>query len=89
MKHTDLKPVPEFSMTRAELEQLGRGQVAYVRQIGPAEARTLMGADAPFTEEGHYFCLHLADGTPVSISNTQEGAIANAMVNDLTALRLN
>jgi hypothetical protein len=89
MKQTNLKPAPEFSMTRAELEQLGRGEVAYVRPIGSAEARSLMGEEAPVADGGHYFCLHMADGTPVSISSTQEAAIANAMVNDLTPLRLN
>ena len=87
------RKVPEFEMTRHELEQLGRGQLAYVRPIGSEQAKTMMGADAPVDtsiDAGvELFCLYMADGTPVSISSTQKAAIANAMVNDLQLMPLN
>lgn len=83
------KNIPKFEMSRAELEELGRGRIAYVRPIGSSEARTLMGADIMVKDGDILFCLYMADGTPLAISSTPEAAIANAMVNDLQPMRLN
>ncbi len=86
---TKIEHTPKFEMSRADLEQLGRGEVAYVRTLDADQARSLMGAQVEMPLEGEFFCLYMADGTPVSISDSREAAIANAMVNDLTPLHLN
>lgn len=83
------KKPPRFEMKRADLEQLGRGHLAYVRSMGADEAKALMGQRFQVPAGSQFFCLYMADGTPVSISDSREAAIANAMVNDLTPMRLN
>ncbi len=89
MTETPDTKTPVFAMTRAELEQLGRGHLAYVRPINSRQARDMAGGNIDLPDDDtELFCLHMADGTPVSISSTREAAIANAKVNDLTPVAL-
>ena len=77
---------PKFEMTRDQLEALGRGSVAYVRSIDVDKVRSMIGQDAEFPEESTYYCLYMADGTPVSISGSREAALATAEQHDLTPM---
>ena len=87
--NTKMEQTPKFEMTRADLEQLGRGQYAYVRPLDAEQAKSLIGGAMNIPGDGEFYCLYMADGTPVSISDTREAAIANAMANDLTTVHLN
>ena len=62
---------------------LGGGQVAYVREIKPEEVKTLF-PQAPMIAPGmKLFSLHAADGTPLSVTDSREAAVANARENEL------
>ncbi|GHB24922.1 hypothetical protein GCM10007094_11230 [Pseudovibrio japonicus] len=67
-------------------EELGAGEVAYVRRISPKDLKKmfpdaeLQDADLPA------WALLAADGTPLVLTDTRNAAIANAIENDLEAL---
>ena len=85
----------EKIMTDQDLAVLGGGEVAYLREISPKMAkRMLKGAtDAAgnpadleigsIPASVRLFALHAADGTPIAIADTREGAVANAIQQDL------
>lgn len=67
-------------------EELGAGELAYVRRVSPQDLRDmfpdaeLQDADLPV------WALLAADGTPLVLTDTRNAAIANAIENDLEAL---
>ncbi len=67
-------------------EELGAGQLAYVRRVSPSDLKKmfpdaeLQDADLPA------WALLAADGTPLVLTDTRNAAIANAIENDLEAL---
>lgn len=85
----------ERVMTDQDLAVLGGGEVAYLREISPKTAkRMLEGAtDAAgnpadvdigsMASSVRLFALHAADGTPIAIADSREGAMANAIQQDL------
>ncbi|MDH3740969.1 MAG: DUF1150 domain-containing protein [Hyphomicrobiales bacterium] len=79
---TDLR----FEMTREELAALGRGEVAYVRAIDVDQVKDMIGQEADVPAEAEFYCLYLADGTPVSISGSREAAVASAEQHDLMTI---
>ncbi len=74
---------PKFEMTREQLAALGSGEVAYVRSIGSEQVKGMLGPAASVPEEAEFYCLYLADGTPVSISGSREAAVASAVAHEL------
>lgn len=79
---TDLK----FEMTREDLAALGRREVAYVRAIDVAQVKDMIGSDADVPDEAQFYCLYLADGTPVTIAGSREAAAASAEEHDLMTI---
>ena len=79
---TDLK----FEMTREDLAALGRREVAYVRAIDVAQVKDMIGSDAVVPDEAQFYCLYLADGTPVTIAGSREAAAASAEEHDLMTI---
>ncbi len=88
-------------MSDYDLAGLGGGEVAYLREISPRTAKRLL-KDA-IDEDGNQatdelscipsnvrlYALHAADGTPIAIADTREGALANAIQQDLHLVQLN
>ncbi|MEM7428090.1 MAG: DUF1150 family protein [Pseudomonadota bacterium] len=82
-------------MSDRDLAVLGGGEVAYLREISAKKAkRMLRGAvdenGNPAADEFtglpasiRLFALHAADGTPIAIADSREGALANAIQHDL------
>ena len=82
-------------MSDQDLAVLGGGEVAYLREISPKMAkRMLKGATdaagnpadmeiAGIPPSVRLFALHAADGTPIAIADSREGALANAIQQDL------
>ncbi len=67
------------------LAALGGGVIGYVREIEGAEAVKLLGERIHVPAKAKLFCLYNADGSPISISGTREGAITSAMEHELVA----
>lgn len=69
-----------------ELTHLGDGVLGYIREIAGADATRLLGEQVRVAPNAKLFCLYQADGTPISISGTREGAIGSAAEHELMAM---
>ena len=85
-KTNRLPQIPESEIT---LANMGMGEVAYVRELPAQEVEQLIGQKIDADPATPLFCLYLADGTPVSVSDSREAAIANAIEHDLAAINPN
>ena len=81
--------LPQIPESEISLANLGLGEVAYVRQITAGDVENMIGQRVSPDPDTPMFCLHLADGTPVSVSDSREAAIANASEHDLATVNLN
>lgn len=79
---TDLR----FEMTCEDLAALGRSEVAYVRSIDVDQVKDIIGKETDVPAEAQFYCLYLADGTPVSIAGSREAAVASAEEHDLMTI---
>jgi hypothetical protein len=87
-KTTDNKIMHRPMLTPEELARLGGGVLAYVREIGSSEALKLLGEKVILPRGQKLFCLCNADGTPISISDSREAAIGQALENELVPASL-
>jgi len=75
-------------LTPEQFAQLGDGALAYVRPMR-SEDVTRLYPQAPDIEPGlTVFALLSADGSPIVLSDTKEGALANAHENKLMTVSL-
>ncbi len=72
-----------LKVTEQQLAHLGGGVLAYVREIANTEAVQLLGGKSKFPPHAKLYCLHNADGTPISISGSREAAVGDALEHDL------
>ncbi len=82
-KPSRMSQVPESEIA---LAQLGLGEVAYVRSLPARDVARLTGINIKIDPDQKLFCLYLADGTPVSVSDSRDAAIANAFEHDLATI---
>lgn len=81
--------LPQIPESEISLANMGLGEVAYVREITAGEVENMIGQKVSRNPATPMFCLYLADGTPVSVSDSREAAIANAYEHDLAAVNPN
>lgn len=81
MNPSDEKKTVELSPE--DLARLGGGALAYIREIDGKDAVKLLGGNALIPPTARLFCLYGADGTPVSISDSRDGAIGSAFDHEL------
>lgn len=75
-------------LTPEQFANLGEGMIAYVREMRSEDVNRLY-PQAPQIEPGlTIFVLLGADGAPIVLSDSEEGAIGNARENDLTMVSL-
>ncbi len=75
-------------LTPEQFARLGDGAVAYVRAMRSEDVNRLY-PQAPHIAPGFIiFALIGADGAPILLTDTQEGAIGNARENDLHMVSL-
>ena len=72
-----------LSLSPEDLAKLGGGALAYIREIEGRDAIKLLGGKAKVPPTARLFCLYGADGTPVSISDSRDGAIGSAFEHEL------
>ena len=73
----------DVPISRRELAELGDGEVAYIKQIGPDAAERLFPALSDAPKGINLFAVLGADGTPLALTDSRSAAIANALENDL------
>ena len=75
-------------LTPEQFARLGDGTLAYVRSMR-SEDVTRLYPEAPEIQPGlTIFALLSADGSPIVLSDTKEGALANAYENRLLTVSL-
>ena len=73
-------------MSPVDFARLGDGQVAYIRQLDSGEATRLFPALEGIPDGIDLYALVSADGTPLSLRDSRNSAIADAIENDLEAV---
>ena len=81
--------LPQIPESEIELANMGLGEVAYVREVPAQEVERMIGQKIAADPATPLYCLYLADGTPVSVSDSREAAIANAVEHDLAPINPN
>lgn len=75
-------------LTPEQFAHLGDGAIAYVRSMRSEDVSRLY-PEAPFIEPGiTIFALLGADGSPIVLADSEEGARANAWQNQLQTVSL-
>jgi hypothetical protein len=75
-------------LTQEQFAHLGDGAIAYVRTMRSEDVKRLY-PQAPAIEPGlTLFALLGADGTPIVLADTEEGALANAWQQQLQTVSL-
>jgi hypothetical protein len=75
-------------LTPEQFANLGDGTIAYVKAMRSEDVNRLY-PEAPHIEPGlTIFALIGADGAPITLADSEEGAIGNARENDLTTVSL-
>jgi len=70
-------------MSEIEFARLGDGHVAYIRTLDESEAARLFPALSGLPQNIDLYALVSADGTPLTLTDSRNSAIANAIENDL------
>ncbi|MCG8562168.1 MAG: DUF1150 domain-containing protein [Hyphomicrobiales bacterium] len=70
-------------MSAIEFARLGDGEVAYIRQIDAEAAQDLFPALTGLPKGIDLYAVVSADGTPLSLTDSRNSAVANAIQNDL------
>ena len=84
------KPSPKSlpAMSEIEFARLGDGEVAYVKALNSAEAARLFPLLEGLPEGIDLYALVSADGTPLTLTDSRNSAIANALEHDLETVSL-
>lgn len=77
------KIVSRAVMSPLDFARLGDGQVAYIRQLNTGEATRLFPAMRGIPEGIDLYALVSADGTPLSLSDNRNSAVADAISHNL------
>jgi hypothetical protein len=84
---TSIEPKAPF-LTPEQFANLGDGMIAYVKAMRSEDVSRLY-PEAPHIEPGvTVFALIGADGAPIVLTDSEEGAIGNARENDLQMVSL-
>jgi hypothetical protein len=66
-----------------EFAALGGGHIAYVREIDPEKATSMIGKPVSVEPGTHIFAVYGADGQPLAITDSHAAAVANAVEHEL------
>ncbi len=77
-----------LELSPEELAQLGNGALSYIREIEGRDVIRMVGPQARVSPDAKVFCLFNANGSPISISGTREGAVDSAVEHELVAISL-
>jgi len=76
------------SMSAQEFAFLGGGEIGYIKSVKAKEMKALFPQLEDVPEGLDLYALHAADGTPIALSDTHPGALANAREQELRVVSL-
>lgn len=72
-----------------QLQAIGAGFLAYVKPMDAEDAAKLLGQEVEIAPGQHLYGLFNANGAPISISQSVEGAIGSALEHELSPTMVN
>jgi hypothetical protein len=75
-------------MSPEMLARLGGGQVAYIRLLNAAQAKSLFPSMPAVAPDADLWALLAADGTPIMLADSRDAVVLNAYENDLETVSL-
>lgn len=70
-----------------ELAQIGNGALSYIKEVEGRDVLKMVGpAAVQVSPDDKLYCLFNANGAPISISGTREGAVSSAAEHELIAV---
>jgi len=75
-------------MSAQEFAILGGGEIAYIIGVKAKEMKKLFPQLEEVPEGVDLYAVHAADGTPIALSDTHPGAVANAREQELRIVSL-
>ena len=72
-----------IAISKKELEDLGGGEVAYIRELLSEQAQQLYPSLEEMPKGIKVFVVYAADGTPIALADSRTAAVGNALENDL------
>ncbi|MEL7049454.1 MAG: DUF1150 domain-containing protein [Pseudomonadota bacterium] len=77
----------EFETTREmstdEFEQLGGGEVAYIKTLTSDEAHEMFPSVEGLPDGISLYAVHAADGTPLALTDSMQAALGHALGDEL------
>lgn len=70
-------------MSADELEQLGGGEVAYIKTLSSDEAHEMFPSIEGLPDGISLYAVHAADGTPLALTDSMQAALGHAMGDEL------
>jgi len=80
---TDNKEFNKMAITPEELAQIGNGALSYIKEVEGRDVIRLVGPAIQVSPDDKLYCLFNANGAPISISGTREGAVSSAAEHEL------
>ena len=74
---------PHITVSPEQLQAIGAGFLAYVKPMDAEDASKLLGQEVKVAPGEHVYGLFNANGAPISISQSMEGALGSAMEHEL------
>lgn len=78
----------DTAMSAQEFAFLGGGEIAYIKAVKAREMKKLFPQLEDVPEGVDLYALHAADGTPIALSDSHPGALANAREQELRVVSL-
>jgi hypothetical protein len=73
----------KMAISADELAQIGNGALSYIREVDGRDVMRMVGPAVQVDPDDRLYCLFNANGSPISISGTHEGAVSSAAEHEL------
>lgn len=74
------------AISAEELAQIGNGALSYIKEVEGRDVIKMVGSAVQVAPDDKLYCLFNANGAPISISGTREGAVSSAAEHELIAV---
>lgn len=74
------------AISAEELAQIGNGALSYIKEVEGRDVIKMVGSAVQVAPDDKLYCLFNANGSPISISGTHEGAVSSAAEHELIAV---
>lgn len=75
-------------MSPDEFEQLGGGEVAYIKTLTSDEAHEMFPSIEGLPEGINLYAVHAADGTPLALTDSMQAALGHVLGDELKVASL-